>query len=58
MVNKEDENPSWRVFLIDLDFAIKEQRDKCSGARRKNGTRAFIAIGVLLDNELHSFMHD
>ncbi|KAH8696886.1 hypothetical protein GQ44DRAFT_779472 [Phaeosphaeriaceae sp. PMI808] len=58
IVNEEDNNPSWRAFLIDLDLAIKEQREKSSGARGKTGTRAFMAIGVLLDDELHSFMHD
>ena len=58
MMNEEDDNPSWRAFLIDLDLAIKEQREKSSGARGKTGTRAFMAIGVLLDDELHSFMHD
>ncbi len=58
MVNEEDDNPSWRAFLIDLDLAIKEQQEKSSGARGKTGTRAFMAIGVLLDDKLHSFMHD
>ncbi|KAF2240206.1 hypothetical protein BU26DRAFT_443333, partial [Trematosphaeria pertusa] len=58
MVNEEDDNPSWRSFLIDLDLAIKEQRETSSGARGKTGTRAFMAIGVLLDDEKHSFMHD
>ncbi|KAF2475021.1 uncharacterized protein BDR25DRAFT_301533 [Lindgomyces ingoldianus] len=58
MMNEEDDNPSWRAFLIDLDLAIKEQREKSSGARGKTGTRAFMAIGVLLDDEKHSFMHD
>jgi len=58
MVNEEDDNPSWRAFLIDLDLAIKEQREKSSGARGKTGTRAFMAIGVLLDDKNHSFMHD
>ncbi|KAF2259145.1 hypothetical protein CC78DRAFT_621292 [Lojkania enalia] len=33
------------TFLIDLDLAIKEQREKSSGARGKTGTRAFMAIG-------------
>ncbi|KAH8688606.1 hypothetical protein GQ44DRAFT_582438, partial [Phaeosphaeriaceae sp. PMI808] len=28
------------------------------GARGKTGTLAFMAIGVLLDDEQHSFMHD
>ncbi|KAF2254157.1 hypothetical protein BU26DRAFT_474426 [Trematosphaeria pertusa] len=58
MMNEEDDNPSWRSFLIDLDLAIKEQREKSSGAWGKTGTRAFMAIGVLLDDEEHSFMHD
>jgi hypothetical protein len=58
MVNEEDDNPSWRSFLIDLDLAIKEQRERSSGARGKTGTRAFMAIGVLMDDEKHSFMHD
>ena len=58
MVNEDDENPSWCAFLIDLDLAIKEQREMSSGARGKTGTRAFMAIGVLLDEANHSFMHD
>ncbi|KAF1365192.1 hypothetical protein EJ07DRAFT_150724 [Lizonia empirigonia] len=58
MINEDDDNPSWPAFLIDLDLAIKENREKPSGARGKTGTRAFMAIGVLLDDELHSFMHD
>jgi len=57
MMNEEEDNPSWPSFLIDLDLAIKEQREKPSGARGKTGTRAFMAIGVLLDEE-HSYMHD
>jgi len=57
MINEDEENPSWPSFLIDLDLAIKEEREAASGARGKTGTRAFMAIGALLD-ELHSFMHD
>lgn len=57
MMNEEDDNPSWRSFLIDLDLAIKEQREESSGARAKTGTRAFMAIGVLY-GEKHTFMHD
>jgi Fungal protein kinase len=57
MMNEDDDNHSWRAFLIDLDLAIKEQREESSGARGKTGTRAFMAIGVLL-GEKHSFMHD
>ena len=57
MINEEDDTSSWSAFLTDLDLAIKEQRDGFSGARGKTGTRAFMAIGVLL-GEKHSFMHD
>jgi serine/threonine protein kinase len=57
MVNEDDNNPSWPSFLIDLDLAIKEQREGASGARGKTGTRAFMAIGALL-GEQHSFRHD
>ncbi|EQL30288.1 hypothetical protein BDFG_07209 [Blastomyces dermatitidis ATCC 26199] len=57
MMNEDDDNPSFRSFLIDLDLAIKEQREGFSGARGKTGTRAFMSIGVLL-GEKHSFMHD
>jgi hypothetical protein len=58
LINEEDDNPSWPAFLIDLDLAVKENREEPSGARGKTGTRAFMAIGVLLDEENHSFMHD
>jgi serine/threonine protein kinase len=58
MVNEEGDTTSWRAFLIDLDLAIKERREQASGARGKTGTRAFMAIGVLLDDEMHSYMHD
>jgi hypothetical protein len=51
MMNEDDDNTSWPAFLIDLDLAIKEQRDESSGARGKTG------IGVLL-GEKHSFKHD
>ncbi|KAK5996946.1 hypothetical protein PT974_02294 [Cladobotryum mycophilum] len=57
MVNEDENNPSWPSFLIDLDLAIKEQRASASGAKGKTGTRAFMAVGVLL-GDLHSFMHD
>lgn len=57
MMNEEDSNPSWRSFLIDLDLAIKEQREGLLGAQSKTGTRAFMAIGALYD-EKRSFMHD
>jgi hypothetical protein len=57
MINEDKENPLWPLFLIDLDLAIKEQRDGVSGLYGKTGTRAFMAIGSLL-GEKHSFMHD
>ncbi|EAS32100.3 uncharacterized protein CIMG_03124 [Coccidioides immitis RS] len=57
LVNEDDDNPSWPAFLIDLDLAIRVERDGFSGARGKTGTRAFMAIGVLY-GEKHSFMHD
>ncbi|CAI6098994.1 unnamed protein product [Clonostachys chloroleuca] len=57
MINEDNDNPSWPSFLIDLDLAIKEQREGVSGAKGKSGTRAFMAIGVLL-GEQHSFVHD
>jgi len=57
MINEDEENPSWPSFLIDLDLAIREDRDRASGAKGKTGTRAFMAIGALL-GEQHSFMHD
>jgi serine/threonine protein kinase len=55
IINEDDGNPSWRSFLIDLDHAVQEPRARASGG--KTGTRAFMAIGVLL-GEQHSFMHD
>ncbi|EGE08998.1 FunK1 protein kinase [Trichophyton equinum CBS 127.97] len=57
MINEDKKSASWKAFIIDLDLAIKEDRVDTSGARGKTGTLAFIAIGVLLD-EQHSFMHD
>ncbi|KAJ8071763.1 hypothetical protein OCU04_002079 [Sclerotinia nivalis] len=44
-------------FLIDLDLAVKINREKASGAPSKTGTKVFMAIGVLY-GEHHSFMHD
>ncbi|KAM0265356.1 hypothetical protein ACHAQJ_000197 [Trichoderma viride] len=57
VVIDEDGPPDRKGFLIDLDLAIREQRIKGSGTKGKTGTRAFMAIGVLL-GERHSFMHD
>ncbi|KAI9802645.1 MAG: hypothetical protein M1825_002667 [Sarcosagium campestre] len=44
-------------FLIDLDFAVKLEAEKASGAPSKVGTKVFMAIGALY-GEHHSFMHD
>ncbi|KAI9038948.1 protein kinase family protein [Aspergillus affinis] len=57
ITNEKELNCSWPAFLIDLDLAIREHRDQASGARGKTGTRAFMAIGLLL-GEKHSFWHD
>ena len=57
LINEDTDNPSMPSFLIDLDLAIKEDREGASGAKGKTGTRAFMAIGALL-GEQHSFMHD
>ena len=45
-------------FLIDLDLAIRLDRQKASGAPSKTGTKVFMAIGTLYGDENHSFMHD
>ena len=47
-MNKEDNNPSQPVFLIDFNLAIKEQWEGPLGARGKTSIKAFIAIRVLL----------
>ncbi|KAL8380591.1 hypothetical protein RB595_005050 [Gaeumannomyces hyphopodioides] len=57
LINEDGNNPSWPSFLIDLDLAVRERRKGSSGAKGKTGTRAFMAIGALSD-EQHSFMHD
>lgn len=42
MMNEDDSNPSWQSFRIDINLAIKEQRDNKSGARSITGTKAFM----------------
>ncbi|KAB2569172.1 hypothetical protein DBV05_g12152 [Lasiodiplodia theobromae] len=44
-------------FLIDVDLAIKTDREEASGAPSKTGTKVFMAIGALYGED-HSFMHD
>lgn len=51
LMNEDDDNPSSPAFIIDLDLAITEQRKESSGARARTGTRAFIAVGLLLRGE-------
>ncbi|KAI1939033.1 hypothetical protein LOZ66_003110 [Ophidiomyces ophidiicola] len=57
MINENEDDSSWGSFLIDLDLAIKHQRQELSGTCGKTGTRAFMAIGVLYGDK-HSYMHD
>ena len=57
MINEDPSSSSWPSFLIDLDLAIDEGRGNISGVHERTGTRAFMEIGVLLD-EQHSFRHD
>ncbi|KAI1187031.1 hypothetical protein F5B17DRAFT_338209 [Nemania serpens] len=59
MINEDKDSTSPFSFLIDLDLAIKEDREGSSGAkgRTRTGTRVFMATG-LLDDEQHSYMHD
>jgi hypothetical protein len=44
-------------FLIDLDLAVKTDREKASGEPSKTGTKVFMAVGALYGDD-HSFMHD
>ncbi|CAD6454337.1 86454505-3836-429b-94a0-5ea2f7e49227 [Sclerotinia trifoliorum] len=53
MLNEAEDD----AFLIDLDLAVKINREKASGAPSKTGTKVFMAIGILY-GEHHSFMHD
>ncbi|OCL08995.1 hypothetical protein AOQ84DRAFT_363643 [Glonium stellatum] len=44
-------------FLINLDLAVKIDREKASGAPSKTGTKVFMAIGALYGED-HNFMHN
>lgn len=44
-------------FMIDLDLAVEVDRKETSGAPAKTGTRAFMAVGLLL-GEFHTCIHD
>lgn len=56
MINENKDNPSLSAFLIDLDLAVRVQRDRPSGAQDKTGTQPFMAIGQLT-GETQSFVH-
>ena len=48
-------------FLIDLDHALRVDREGASGAKGRTGTKVFMSIGLLLQGDserLHSFMGD
>ncbi len=57
IINEDDSNPSWPSFLIDLDFAIREQRDVASGAKGRIGTLAFMAVCFSLPNLVLSSLY-
>ncbi|KAI0837480.1 hypothetical protein F5Y06DRAFT_297335 [Hypoxylon sp. FL0890] len=57
MINEGNKESSLSSFLIDLDLAIKVDRVGASGAKGITGTRAFMAIGVLMGED-HTFMDD
>ncbi|KAI1736688.1 hypothetical protein F4680DRAFT_468934 [Xylaria scruposa] len=57
IINEGIHKSSFSLFLIDLDLAVKVDRPKASGAKEITGTRAFMAIGVLM-GEGHSYMDD
>ncbi|KAK0650802.1 hypothetical protein DIS24_g6524 [Lasiodiplodia hormozganensis] len=44
-------------FLINVDLAIKTDREEAFGAPSKTGTKVFMAIGALYGED-YSFMHD
>ena len=53
MLNEAEDD----AFLIDLDLAVKIDREKASGAPSKTGTKVFMAIGALYGED-HNFIHD
>ena len=56
-MNEENDNPFWLAFLIDFNFAIKEQQEGLLEVWGKTGIKAFMVIGVLL-SKIHSAQHD
>ncbi|KAI0799077.1 hypothetical protein GGR55DRAFT_692916 [Xylaria sp. FL0064] len=57
LIINESNKSSLSSFLIDLDLAVKVDRAQASGAKEITGTRAFMAIGVLMGKG-HSYMDD
>ncbi|KAI1181733.1 hypothetical protein F5B17DRAFT_243669 [Nemania serpens] len=57
MVNEGNKESHLSSFLIDLDLAIEVDRIEASGAKGITGTRAFMAIGILMGDD-HTFMDD
>lgn len=57
IINEGIDESSFSSFLIDLDLAVEVNRTEASGAKEITGTRAFMAIGVLM-GEGHSYMDD
>jgi hypothetical protein len=57
MISEDANNLSWHLFLIQINLTIKEEQEFALGVQEKTGTKAFMAIGMLL-GEQHSFMHD
>ncbi|KAJ3569608.1 hypothetical protein NPX13_g6027 [Xylaria arbuscula] len=57
MINEGNKESDLSSFLIDLDLAIEVNRIESSGAKGITGTRAFMAIGILIGED-HIFMDD
>jgi len=55
MMNEDEDNPSWRSFLTDLDLVIKDQRSRKRGERPARWLSW--AVRLLLGEE-NSFMHE
>jgi hypothetical protein len=56
LISDGDESPV-RGFLIDLDLAIRTDRETSTNAGGMTGTRVFMAIGALR-GKTHTFVHD
>ncbi|KAI5799245.1 hypothetical protein DFH27DRAFT_88565 [Peziza echinospora] len=58
MINKNPMEGKPKGFLIDLDLAKDINRTENTGNQHKTGTLEFMAIGVLVGLEPHSYYHD